>query len=148
MAPLATYCLCQRRLTSVDLSLDERLARQYLLGKMLYRSWSDGDEIARDYGTRLPYRPGAKGTREWTSHQHLSVQKVECVIEAMRARDDQGQEAKTCLTLGEFITRYNSPDSPLASALDQVTKLFVDFNPESRPVLGGSSSSTSIYTPP
>jgi hypothetical protein len=135
MAPLATYRLCQRRLTSVDLSLDERLARQYLLGKMLYRSWSDGDEIAKDYGTKIPYDLGGEGPPSSTRRQHLSVQKVECIIEAMTARVDGGKDAESCLTLGEFMERYNSPESPLASALVPVRKLFVDFHPESRPVL-------------
>jgi hypothetical protein len=135
MSPLATYRLCQRRLTSVDLTLDERLARQYLLGKMLYRSWSDGDEIATDYGTRLQYEPGFTGPPQSTKRQHLSVQKVECIIEAMIAPDNEGEEAETCLTLGEFMAGYNSPDSPLASALAPVKKMFVGFNPDSRPVL-------------
>lgn len=48
---------------------------------------------------------------------------------------DEGQEAETCLTLGEFMTGYDSPLSPLASALAPVKKRFVGFNPESRPVL-------------
>ena len=138
MAPLATFRLCQEHLTAVDLSLDDgSRQQQYLLAKLLYRSWSDGDEIAEiEFGD-------VESLRYDTDHhdpdpavcsqQHLSVQKIERIIEwAMITRDGTPR----CLTLGEFFTAYESKnDTRFHQAIDPLKDVFVSFNPGSRPVL-------------
>jgi len=138
MAPLATFRLCQERLTAVDLSLDDGFRQQqYLLAKLLYRSWSDGDEIAEIEllnVNSLPYDTDRDDANlAVCSQQHLSVQKIERVIEwAMIARDGTPR----CLTLGEFFTAYESKDDPrFHQAIEPLKGVFVSFNPGSRPVL-------------
>ena len=138
MVPLATYRLCQQSLTAVDLSLDETLRRQYLLAKMLYRSWSDGDEIAEiavDGRDRLLYDPDSKSPDLAVSmQQHLSVQKIERIIEALIVQQ-QPEEARRCVTLGEFFKAYESREPIFFGAVEPLRDLFVAFNPGSRPVL-------------
>jgi len=138
MAPLATFRLCQERLTAVDLSLDDgSRQQQYLFAKLLYRSWSDGDEIAEielgdaealEYDTDRHHADPAV-----CSQQHLSVQKIERIIEwAMITRDGTPR----CLTLGEFFSSYESDDNPrFHKAIEPLKDVFVSFNPGSRPVL-------------
>jgi hypothetical protein len=136
MAPLATYRLCERRLTSVDLSLDGDLQRKYRLAKLLYRSWSDGVEIAEleaDHRPPCAYDPGGDSADASVStQQHLSVQKIERVIESMLVQPAQGPIRG--ITLGEFFTSYKS-DPAFARAIKPLRDLFVGFSPKSRPVL-------------
>ena len=138
MVPLATYRLCQQRLTAVDLSLDDALRQQYLLAKMLYRSWSDGDEIAEiavDGRNRLPYDPDRKSSDlAVCTQQHLSVQKIERIIEALIVQQKL-EETPRCATLGEFFRAYESREPTFFGAVEPLRALFVAFNPGSRPVL-------------
>jgi hypothetical protein len=128
--------LCERSLTSVDLSLDPDLQRKYRLAKLLYRSWSDGVEIAEleaDHRPPCAYDPGGDSADASVStQQHLSVQKVERVIESMLVQPPQGP--LRCVTLGEFFTSYKS-DPAFARAIKPLRDLFVGFSPNSRPVL-------------
>ena len=138
MAPMATFRLCQERLTAVDLSLDDGFRQQqYLLAKLLYRSWSDGDEIAEiELGDveSLPYQTDRDDADPAVcSQQHVSVQKIERIIEwAMITRDGTPR----CLTLGEFFTAYESKNTTrFHQAIEPLKDVFVSFNPGSRPVL-------------
>jgi hypothetical protein len=137
MAPLATYRLCERRLTSVDLSLDDELQWQYRLAKLLYRSWSDGVEIAEvevDHRPPCTYDPGGDSADASVStQQHLSVQKIERVIESMLVQPGPRGPLR-CVTLGEFFTSYES-DPAFARAIKPLRDLFIGFSPKSRPVL-------------
>jgi hypothetical protein len=138
MAPLASFRLCQQHLTAVDLSLDEGIRRQqYLLAKLLYRSWSDGDEIAEiAFGDNagLRYDPDSDDPdRAVSAQQHLSVQKIERIIEGAMIQHDK---TPRCVTLGEFFDAYESKDNkPFHDAIEPLKKVFVAFNPGSRPVL-------------
>lgn len=138
MAPLATYRLCERRLTSVDLTLDGDLQWHYRLAKLLYRSWSDGREIADvkvDHGPPCHYEPdGDNPDAAVSTKQHLSVQKIERIVEAMLVQPDPAEPLR-CVTLGEFLASYESGERSFARAIKPLRDLFVDFNPKSRPVL-------------
>jgi len=138
MAPLATYRLCERRLTSVDLSLDDDLQWHYRLAKLLYRSWSDGVEIAEvevDHRPPCPYDPGGDSPDAAVStQQHMSVQKIERVIEAMLVQPDPAEPLR-CVTLGEFFTSYENGKRSFSRAIKPLRDLFIDFSPKSRPVL-------------
>ena len=126
MAPLVSYRLCQRRLTTVDLSLDEQLDMKYRLAKMLYRTWSDGGEIAECHPL-----PNCAADRP---KSNISLQKIERIIEAMTFENGAGDSPR-CLTLGEFLRRYEKPRSLLCKAIEPMKEAFIDFSPESRPVL-------------
>ena len=138
MAPLATYHLCQQRLTAVDLSVDDELQRHYLLAKMLYRSWTDGAEIAEigvNGGPPLRYDPGHKHhDPSISARQHLSLQKIERIIESMIVAPDEENRPR-CVSLGEFFEAYAAPESTLRDAVDPLRDLFIGFHPGSRPVL-------------
>jgi hypothetical protein len=144
MAPLATFRLCQERLTEVDLSLDDgSRQQQYLFAKLLYRSWSDGDEIAEiklgdvkalEYDTDHHHHHHHQHANPAVcSQQHLSVQKIERIIEwAMITREGTPR----CLTLGEFFSAYESDNNTrFHKAIEPLKDVFVSFNPGSRPVL-------------
>jgi hypothetical protein len=137
MAPLATYRLCEQRLTTVDLSLDDDLQWHYLLAKLLYRSWSDGQEIADiSIGAELPpkYAPGSEDPDlSVSAQQHLSVQKIERIIESMLVQPER-EEISRCVTLGEFF-RVTEGEPDLVEAIKPLRDVFVSFSPESRPVL-------------
>jgi hypothetical protein len=138
MAPLATYHLCQQRLTTVDLSVDDELQRHYLLAKMLYRSWTDGAELAEigvGGGTPLRYEPGRKHhDPSISARQHLNLQKIERIIESMIVEPDHENRPR-CVTLGEFFRTYAAPESTFRDAVEPLRDLFIDFHPGSRPVL-------------
>jgi hypothetical protein len=138
MAPLASFRLCQQRFTAVDLSLDEGVRQQqYLLAKLLYRSWSDGDELAEisvgDAGC-LRYDPDGESTDPAVfAQQHLSVQKIERIIEGAMI---EHEGTPRCVTLSEFFDAYESKDNKqFHDAIEPLKKVFVSFNPGSRPVL-------------
>jgi hypothetical protein len=133
MAPLASYWLCQRRLTSVDMSLDPEIDMAYHLTRMLYRTWTDGDEIARIDPTQ-PYKPVQGGRDPSTARQHVSLQKIERLVEAMIVPAAPDTPARV-MTLGEFFNEYDNRTSQLFVAAEDVRTLFIDFHPESRPVL-------------
>ena len=139
MAPLVSYRLCQHKLTVVDLSLDAQLDLKYRLVKMLYRTWSDGNELAECHPS-LSYAPKRHKARDRsrlpasTCTQHMSLQKIERIIEAMILEKSSG-DSRRCLTLGEFIDRYEKPGSALCRAIEPMKEMFIDFSPESRPVL-------------
>jgi hypothetical protein len=46
LAPLAYLRLAQQKLTALDLSVDPQLRWQYVLGRELYESWTDGNDLA------------------------------------------------------------------------------------------------------
>ena len=126
MAPLVSYRLCQHKLTTVDLSLDEQLDVKYRLAKLLYRTWSDGKEIADCH----PLPPSASDRKQ----SNMSLQKIERIIESMTFADGPADSPR-CLALGEFLERYEHPYSPLRKAIEPLRALFIDFSPECRPVL-------------
>ena len=125
-APLVSYRLCQHKLTTVDLSLDEQLDVKYRLAKLLYRTWSDGKEIADCH----PLPPSASDRKQ----SNMSLQKIERIIETMTFADGSADSPR-CLALGEFLERYEHPYSPLRKAIEPLRTMFIDFSPESRPVL-------------
>jgi hypothetical protein len=132
MAPLASYWLYQRRLTDVDLSLDPEINLKYRLTKMLYRSWTDGEEIGK-VDQKLPYTPRKHGTDAQHAKQHVSLQRIETLLEAMILPTPATPQR--VMTSGEFISAYCDPNSTLSAAIEDFRNLFVDFSPGSRPVL-------------
>jgi hypothetical protein len=106
---------------------------------MLYRSWSDGDVIALIATENLPpltYDPdGNDPDPAISAQQHLSVQKVEQIIEQVMLKS-YAEGRLRCVTLGEFFAGYaDTADSSLHTAISPLKELFVSFNPASRPVL-------------
>jgi hypothetical protein len=127
-APLAVLRLCQQRLTMVDLTLDHEIQRQYLAAKAVYRTWSDGSDLAGAGVRRLAY------TKSEKSRQNLGLQHVEEIIECLVTLDGPSNTPR-CMTYGEFTEAYYDKTSDLHPRVQCVVKMFVDFHPRTSPVL-------------
>jgi hypothetical protein len=133
MAPLATYWLFQQRVTSVDMSLDPETELRFRLARILNRTWTDGKEIAEILPS-LPYRPTKGGFDRETAQQHASLQKIQLVAEAMIV-PAAGDDPPRVMSLGDFVACYQDEHSQLRAVTKDIRKLFVDFHPQTRPVL-------------
>jgi hypothetical protein len=127
-APLAVLRLCQRRLTVLDLTLDREIQRQYHVAKAVYRTWSDGPNLAS-----CGIRPLACSESDMR-RQNLGLQHVEEMIEGLVTLDEL-TNAPRCLTYGEFSEAYRDKGSRIHSPADRVMKKFVNFHPRTSPVL-------------
>jgi hypothetical protein len=143
MAPLVLFRLCQMRLTVVDLSLDPLIHRPYAIAKVLYRTWNGGRNLAK-LGRPIPYDPDGKADKlrlikgeavqAAQFKQHLNLQEIEHLIEALTVKDEFTNKLR-CMTLGEFMDEYRDKTSKVHKYGSCVKELFVDFRPDTRPVL-------------
>jgi hypothetical protein len=144
--PLAVFRLCQSKLTSVDLTVDPWVRAQYLTAKQLYATWISAAELA-EAEPSIHYQPispnfGPRNGGAVDPWQHLSVGRVEQLIEALQVRDDKGPSR--CKSYGEFRAwaadldrKDHQPDqsAPLRDSVALAMELFKDFHPSTRPVL-------------
>jgi hypothetical protein len=140
MAPLVLFRLCQLRLTVVDLSLDPMIHRSYAIAKVLYRTWNGGRNLA-SLGRPIPYDPGSRTDKLPSMKdeavqfkQHLNLQEIERLIEALTTKDESTNKLR-CMTLGEFMGAYKDKNSEVYKYGSSVKEIFVDFRPDTRPVL-------------
>ncbi len=142
-APLGLLRLIQRRLTAIDLGLDERVKAQYLLLRVLSWSFSEGHDVAAA-GERLTYAPAwddlACPEEPVCRPQHLPLGNIAKPVEALVA-DGDSTNARV-LSYGEFVQQLDEPDSEVGARFRDTDpgdinpfRLFLGFHPERRPVL-------------
>ena len=143
LAPITTVKILQRRLTTVDLSLDWRLQRQYEVLKQMFATFA-GDFSLAKFVYELEYKPdeadhGLPGRdsllRESPAvyaRQGFYWGTLESIAEAL-IRDRSGTER--CVSYGEFLDALEDPTSRLARVLPDIEEVFSEFHPEERPVL-------------
>jgi hypothetical protein len=145
LAPITTFSILQRRLTTIDLGLDETVRAKYEMLKLVFFSFSKDWEIA-EYGGdsgKLEYDrnrtdPGEPGREELLrdSPQRYAPQglyrgMIYVVAEALISKagesakgSDPALAPERCMTFGEFQREWDRAESelssPVASAPDRL----------------------------
>jgi hypothetical protein len=137
LVPVAVVSLMQRRLTFVDLSVDDELGQQYRFGRALVGTWNSGFDIAGK-DPKLEYRPhhpeaAARIARQPDVYglQHLFAGQVDAAVSCLVVPDPDGRLRHR--TYGEFEEEHRK-----AAARDRVAsavELFSTFHPRTHPVL-------------
>ena len=142
LAPLAIYKLICRRLTTVDLTLDNEIDVHYQLAKHLNWSFTADFDLAWGLGVHpLDYDPNNPG---WLTlrqqnpraywRQGLPVGRCDNAVEAIIIHDPVATEQRV-MSFGEFESALHKVDSAVASAFAIVSDIFLEFDPENRPIL-------------
>jgi hypothetical protein len=138
LVPAAVVQLIQRRLTLVDLSVDQTLHERYRLARLLLATWNSGFDIAAsepalkyhphdlDAGARTEAEPAVYGL------QHLYAGQVEALAACLVVRDAPDEPLRH-RTYGEFERecREGAAREAVAPAVDLISKL----HPRTHPVL-------------
>lgn len=139
LAPLAMVKLIQRRLTHVDLSLDIGIYRQYTLARQAYFSFADEFGFAKSK-PELPYEPFddevekkaiSKPEIYWRQGAPRGV--IDGAVESMIFKDDD--TGLRVMTYAECESEYNKTKSSVRKNFDEISYLFEDFHPRTRPIL-------------
>ncbi len=144
-APLAVVKMLQRRLTLIDLNLDRRMREQFFIADSLFLTFTSDFKLA-ETDPQIPYDPNRRysiGAEEFKLklekkpskyfRQGLNVGDLDSAVEAMIVSD--GKDSLRCVSFGEFESEYEKADSALRKRFAKVMELFVNFHPETRPVL-------------
>jgi hypothetical protein len=142
LAPVVFYKLMRRRLTTIDLTLDNRIATHYRLAKQL--AWSFADDHAFAWGLHireLSYDPNHPEWRELRREdepqywrQGLPYGRLDNAVEALIVRDHEQDGILRIRSFGEFESALHQAGL-VADAMTIVRDVFVGFHPERRPVL-------------
>ena len=148
LAPLAAVKLLQRRITFVDLSVEKSIAAEYALAKRLLITFTDdfdagslrsGVEIR---STRMKFLPhGDKGKTllqqapEIYWKQGVVIGDVETCIESLLTEAREGCPARI-KSFSEFDAGLDSPDSPLATAMERFAICSCASTPHTVPCYG------------
>jgi hypothetical protein len=138
-APLAIFKLSQRRLTSLDLSVEPQVRDQYIMIKQLYLTWSASRELAESE-PKLQYKPyeSYEGPSEeydpaiYTT-QHMFIGKLDAMLDELIVREPE--DSLRCISYGEFERKFEDEKSSLYLSTAMIRNLLEDFHPQSKPVL-------------
>jgi hypothetical protein len=141
-APLAVFILMQRRLTLFDLNLIPSFRNQYLLAKVIYRSFSHDFRIAR-IKPAINYEPNFKTEEDIRTYpemyrrQGLVVGLLDNIANELLTKDG---ELLRIMSFGEFQTRYfrkdqNTGEVVVLAPFDVFRNIFKDFHPMTHPIL-------------
>ncbi len=143
LAPATTFRLLQRRLTDIDLSLEPTMRNHYELLKLVFLSFNEDFDIARQ-APKLPYEPDKTDQGEPDrarllaeaparyARQGLYRGVLDIVVEALIVEDGGGQRV---MSFGEFLREWGRPDSKLDAVHPILRDLILGFHPERKPVL-------------
>jgi hypothetical protein len=137
LVPVAVLRLMQRRLTFVDLSVDEELGQQYRFARALAGTWNSGFDLAGK-APRLEYRPhdgdaAARAAEQPAVYalQHLYAGQLDQTVGCLVVQDPDAPLRHR--TYGEFEDEYRN-----GSAREQMApavRLLSSFHPRTHPVL-------------
>ena len=140
LAPLVVARMVERRLTLVDLALDEHIHTEFVLAQAICRSLADDAPIAQ-FEPALPYTPYVPGWREKREQcpqrfrrQGLTLGRLNTVLDVLHITRAEGEE--TLMTFGEFEPLLPKPDEiDVRTGPGAARDLFLEFDPTTRPVL-------------
>lgn len=133
--PSVIYRLIQRRLTFVDLSLDEIIRLRYLIIKNFAHSFTDHFDFAA-LPPSLPYHPtwdsdaSSLENRRIKRHQGIITGDFENILDEMIVHESDGLRP---ISLGEFEKRIKT--SSEESYISTLLRLYRGFAPNTDPVL-------------
>jgi hypothetical protein len=145
ISPLAIVRLIQRRLTLVDLTVDNLINYQYHLAKYLYHSFSKDFDFARrepklEYEPVLEYDPYARvAPQRYMSNpaklwrQGISLDRIDTAADTLIVPQPEGLFA--IMSSDQFTREFLQRDSDVCRNFTPVYNLFLDFHPRGRPVL-------------
>lgn len=142
LAPLAVFRLLNRRLGLIDLALDTRVYKKYLVARCLYEVLGDDFDLAK--ACRIDgYDPHKDTTPEERDADPSRLRKqgvpegiLANAVDALVCVD--AQQRDRLRTFGEFERAYFE-DAPVKAAVQRIAYLFEgNFTAESRPVLWGA----------
>jgi hypothetical protein len=135
LSPIAAFKLLQRKLTFVDLKVDNRIRLQYELAKRFYFSFAADEKLSR-IEPSIHYRPGEPTREEKGKHipeRYSNIQGIKAGIIDNLAneliKDPEGQRPRL-MDFGEFQLAYSENEIFLP-----IRKLFLNFHPKTSPVL-------------
>jgi hypothetical protein len=139
LVPVAVLHLVQRRLTSVDLSVDEKLRAQYRFARALAGTWNSGFDFA-SAAPELEYKPhdgdaAARAASEPAVYglQHLYAGEIDQIVSALVVSEQGG--AARYRGYGEFHDAYRAADAAVQDRFAPAVHLFAEFHPRTHPVL-------------
>lgn len=140
LAPLVVARMVERRLTLVDLGLDERIHTEFVLAQAICRSLAD-EFLAAELDPLLPYSPYVQGWREKRQEcpqrfrrQGLPIGRLNTALDMLHVSRPGGEETLT--TFGEFEPLLRDLDpADLRSGPGAARDLFSGFDPVTCPVL-------------
>ena len=130
----------ERRLTLVDLGLDERIHTEFVLAQAICRTLADEFQAA-ELDPLLPYSPYVEGWRERREQcpqrfrrQGLPIGRLNTALDMLHISRPGGEDTLT--TFGEFEPQQRDlePDE-VRSGPGAARDLFSEFDPVTRPVL-------------
>lgn len=137
MVPVAALQLIRRRLTSLDLSLDDAIGTQYRFARALSGTWNSGFDLAA-VAPALEYRPHDNAAKEGVHQhpevfalQHLYAGQIDQIVSTMLVKDDEGLRYRG---YGEFEAAYDD-DENVRKNVAPLLQLFAGFHPRTHPVL-------------
>jgi hypothetical protein len=136
LLPALLFGLIQRKLTLVDLALDETIRTKFYLLQMYYRTFSADFDLA-GIQPQLLYEPdGASKEQAQSEPARYSIQGIyaahfDKVVEAALIRSDGVADRPS--TFGEFEERLLKTEQ--RNPLRDFAGLYLQFDPEPRPVL-------------
>jgi hypothetical protein len=143
LAPVAVFKLMRRRLTIVDMTLDQNIATQYQLAKQI--AWSFADDFDFAWGLKvceLKYTPNdpawktlRPGNEEQYWRQGLPYGRLDNAVESLIVRIHEPDGGLRVMGFGEFESELHKKDSTVGQAFTIVRDLFTSFHPAKRPVL-------------
>jgi hypothetical protein len=137
VAPLATFRLLQRRMTAVDVGLDESIGWRYYVARAIYPMLSEHHDLATLMSPEFGYDPNTEDVEliarspERYRRQGVGGQMLDAAAEALLVDGESG--VTRVKTFSEFDSELG--DDPYDSAFAPVYEIFEDFHPRTRPVL-------------
>jgi hypothetical protein len=132
VAPFALISLVREQMTSLDLSLDTSMGRQYQLALAIYDAFSSDFRLAKEPPSiRYDPNPDAKPAPDpW---QGLLPREIEQPVQALLIEKVSG--LPSLISYATFAEDFHKKGT-IYKALDELQVIFeADFTPESRPVL-------------
>ncbi len=137
MVPVAVLELIRRRLTSLDLSLDDDIRTLYRFASALSGTWNSGFDLAAA-APALEYRPHDEAAKEGVHRhpkifaiQHLYAGQIDQIVSTMLVKDE---DALRYRGYGEFEAAYVD-DANVRANVAPLLKIFTGFHPRTHPVL-------------
>jgi hypothetical protein len=143
LVPCAIFKLIKKRLTLVDLLVDQRIYTQYVLAKTLYQSYVDDFLLASLYRP-LEYTPYVDGWRELRKskpqvfrRQGFPLGRLDNALDSLILRDEgKAEPIYTIVSFGQFEQELNKVgEEDYNSSLGAAKDMFLNFHPATRPVL-------------
>src|SRR5215212_4260529 len=157
IAPMAAFKLLQRRLTNIELKLDQAINIQYILAKILYYTFSSSPDLARSEPA-VPYDPDqigaeSKGFDESTKKerrakyperfwlQGLKVGTIDILAETLILSEKGSDNNIRIKSFGEFEQQFFKKGESAVShngsnnTFEVFFTIFSYFHPKTRPVL-------------